>query len=300
MEQRTVTFNQILKENICGKSVAVYGSIEHPYFWALDISYWLDVTPRCALSRIMQDNRKKWATVHGENIKCDGWVLTKESVMDIMKQLEPYYPKARYFSQNLMAMLEEAKNLPLPKINLMPAKTETTKNLFQTVSNAQFGNVRICNSNDEPFFCASDVAKNLGYSNYQEAVRMHCKGVREILTPTNGGNQNMKYIPESDVYRLIVKSKLPAAQKFEKWIFETVLPSIRKTGKYNETTVIDSKPVKMIEAEARLNNSRVRVATKWLQIAKATKIESDRESYIKHAALALTGNCGTELAVRNG
>lgn len=81
-------------------------------------------------------------------------------------------------------------------------------------------------------FRATDVAEALGYSNKMQAVRTHCKGVREIRTPSCGGAQQTKFITESDVYRLITHSKLPAAQKFEAWVFEEVLPSIRKTGGY--------------------------------------------------------------------
>lgn len=65
---------------------------------------------------------------------------------------------------------------------------------------------------------------------------MHCKGVAELSTPTNGGVQLVKYIPEGDVYRLIIKSKLPSAEKFEKWVFDEVLPTLRKTGGYINNT----------------------------------------------------------------
>jgi len=84
----------------------------------------------------------------------------------------------------------------------------------------------------EPWFVASDVASVLGYVNPQKAIRDHCKGVNETGTPSAGGIQTVKIIRESDVYRLVMRSKLPTAEAFEAWVVEEVLPSIRKTGSY--------------------------------------------------------------------
>ena len=81
-------------------------------------------------------------------------------------------------------------------------------------------------------FVASDVAKALGYSRPADAITAHCKGSVKHRLPTNGGMQELKIIPEGDVYRLITHSKLPAAEKFESWVFDEFLPSIRKHGAY--------------------------------------------------------------------
>ncbi|MFN3758742.1 MAG: Bro-N domain-containing protein [Algoriphagus aquaeductus] len=86
--------------------------------------------------------------------------------------------------------------------------------------------------NGKEWFVAKDVAEVLGYKDTVKENRMHCKGMDELSTPSFGGQQMTKIIPEADVMRLIVKSKLPAAEKFEKWFFEDVLPTIRKTGMY--------------------------------------------------------------------
>ncbi len=72
----------------------------------------------------------------------------------------------------------------------------------------------------------------MGYRNISDALRRHCKGVVKHDTLTNGGIQTLSYLPEGDVYRLIVHSKLPTAAKFETWVFDDVLPTIRKTGGY--------------------------------------------------------------------
>lgn len=85
----------------------------------------------------------------------------------------------------------------------------------------------------EPWFVSSDVARVLGYSNPTGAVRDHCKGTSETLVPSGGGLQVTNIIPERDVYRLVMRSKLPAAEKFEEWVVGEVLPSIRKTGRYS-------------------------------------------------------------------
>lgn len=92
--------------------------------------------------------------------------------------------------------------------------------------------VRVVEKDGEPFFVAKDVAELLGYARPTKAVQDHCKGVLKWDTPTEGGIQEMSIIPERDVYRLIMKSKLPAAEQFEEWVVGTVLPSIRKNGGY--------------------------------------------------------------------
>lgn len=100
-------------------------------------------------------------------------------------------------------------------------------------NNPEFGNIRTLETEDgKVLFCASDVASALGYSNTRDAIAKHCKGVVKRDTLTNGGKQEMSFIPEGDVYRLIASSKLPSAVKFESWVFDEVLPAIRKTGSY--------------------------------------------------------------------
>lgn len=106
------------------------------------------------------------------------------------------------------------------------------KNELEIFSSEEFGQVRTMVINNNPYFCASDVAKALGYSNTRDAVSRHCKGVVKSDIPTNSGVQIVSFIPEGDIYRLIMKSKLPSAEKFESWVVDEVLPTIRKTGGY--------------------------------------------------------------------
>ena len=99
-------------------------------------------------------------------------------------------------------------------------------------NNENFGQVRTLTIENKPYFVGKDVATILGYSNPTKAISTHCKGVSKMGMPTEGGQQEMSIIPEGDLYRLIIKSKLPKAQEFEEWVMDEVLPQIRKTGQY--------------------------------------------------------------------
>lgn len=99
-------------------------------------------------------------------------------------------------------------------------------------TNPEFGTIRTVEQDGKVLFCGKDVAAALGYSNPRKALIDHCKGVTKRDTPTSSGIQSMSFITEGDLYRLIASSKLPSAQKFESWVFDEVLPSIRKQGAY--------------------------------------------------------------------
>lgn len=103
-------------------------------------------------------------------------------------------------------------------------------NQMEIFSNQEFGSIRTFEQDGKVLFCGKDIAKALGYQRTADAITAHCKGVCVLPTPSNGGIQRMKFIPEGDVYRLIVHSKLPSAERFERWVFDEVLPSIRKHG----------------------------------------------------------------------
>lgn len=105
-------------------------------------------------------------------------------------------------------------------------------NELQIFDNKEFGEVRMAEIDGKPHFVATDVAIALGYSTPRDAISRHCKGVVKHDTPTLGGIQQLSYISEGDVYRLIIRSKLPSAEKFERWIFDEVIPSVRKNGGY--------------------------------------------------------------------
>lgn len=84
----------------------------------------------------------------------------------------------------------------------------------------------------EPWFVAKDVAKILGYEDTDGAIRKHCKRRKTSPVESAGQVRHVVIIPEADVYRLIMRSKLESAERFEAWVSEEVLPMIRKTGSY--------------------------------------------------------------------
>lgn len=109
-----------------------------------------------------------------------------------------------------------------------------SQEIVKQFSSAEFGTVRTAVAeNGNPLFCAKDVAIALGYSNPRKAIRDHCKG-GTICYPlkTGGGVQDVRFITEGDMYRLIASSKLESAQRFESWVFDEVLPAIRQDGGY--------------------------------------------------------------------
>ncbi len=116
-------------------------------------------------------------------------------------------------------------------------------NMIQAFHNAEFGDVRVLKeAEDKYLFCASDVAKALGYKSERATIRRHCRCVTKRNVPhpqTEGKMMEMNFIPEGDIYRLIVHSQLPSAERFEKWIFEELLPTIRKYGAYMTDSVLD-------------------------------------------------------------
>lgn len=114
-------------------------------------------------------------------------------------------------------------------------------NELMIFNNPEFGEIRTIEENGKVLFCAKDVAAALGYKNTRDAINRHCKGVVKrdgvSLTTNQHGTTTeqtveMAFIPEGDIYRLAAKSELPGADKFESWIFDEVLPSIRRNGGY--------------------------------------------------------------------
>ncbi|MFR8472391.1 MAG: Bro-N domain-containing protein [Clostridium fessum] len=123
-----------------------------------------------------------------------------------------------------------------------------SRQMMEVFENQEFGSIRVLQEAGKTFFCASDVAKALGYVNPYAAVKRHCRGpltkregvVQKVNQYGDAGEQvvEIAFITEGDVYRLIVHSKLPSAERFEHWVFDEVLPSIRKHGVYGRMVEI--------------------------------------------------------------
>ena len=105
-------------------------------------------------------------------------------------------------------------------------------NDLQIFRSAEFGSIRTIEQDGKVLFCGLDIAAALGYAKPRNAISTHCRGALKRGVPTTSGDQTMTFIPEGDVYRLIVHSRLPAAERFEQWVFDEVLPAIRRTGSY--------------------------------------------------------------------
>ena len=123
--------------------------------------------------------------------------------------------------------------------HLMPERKPVMDNKIEIFKNEQFGEVRTILEGEKVLFCAADVAKALGYTNPNKAVNDHCRAITKRSTPISGKVQSINFIPEGDVYRLIIRSKLPAAEKFELWVFDEVIPTIRKTGGYMTDSLLE-------------------------------------------------------------
>jgi prophage antirepressor-like protein len=158
-------------------------------------------------------------------------------------------------------------------------------------NNPDFGEIRTLETNDgKVLFCGKDVATALGYKETAKAIREHCKGVSEIDTPTKGGIQKMKFITESDIYRLTFSSKLPDAEKFTDWITEEVIPSIMRTGSYS----MNGKPKPTNpNTEKRLAiqemNAKTRQAKLLLDFAKLNLSAESKTLLANEAGRIITG-----------
>lgn len=136
-------------------------------------------------------------------------------------------------------------------------------NDIQLFTSNEFGTIRTVEQDGKVLFCGKDVATALGYSNTKDALAKHCKGVaNRYPLKTDGGTQQFRFITEGDLYRLIASSKLPSAQKFESWVFDEVLPSIRKQGGY---------------MTARADETPEEIMARALMLAKDTMDRQQRE-----------------------
>lgn len=122
-------------------------------------------------------------------------------------------------------------------------------NELQIFKNSSFGNLEVLTIEGKQWFPAINVAEILGYANPHKAVRDHTKErgvtIRSVIDSL-GRNQNKKFIDEGNLYRLITKSKLPQAEQFEEWVFDDVLPTLRKTGSYQVKPLTTAEQIQLI------------------------------------------------------
>ncbi len=147
------------------------------------------------------------------------------------------------------------------------------------VLNFQQNSVRtVADNKGELWFLANDVCEILGYTNPRRTVDLHCKsrGVTKRYTPTASGEQEMTYINEPNLYRLIIKSRKPAAEAFEEWVMETVLPAIRKTGGYQITpkTTADDRTGLRRAVAALVGRKRIGYSSAYSMIHQRFNVEA--------------------------
>lgn len=134
--------------------------------------------------------------------------------------------------------------------------------------------IRVVAIDGDPWFVARDVAQVLGYANGSDAIARHCKGVaNHYPLQTGGGAQQVRVVSEADVLRLIVSSKLPAAVQFERWLFEIVLPEIRRTGSFVAQPVL---PQSYSEALRELAESVERAA----ELEAQAELDAPKVAYV--------------------
>lgn len=170
-------------------------------------------------------------------------------------------------------------------------------NELRIFENPELGEVRMVMIDEKPYFVGNDVAKILEYSRPSDAVSANCKGAVMYRIPTPGGMQNAKVIPEGDMYRLIVKAAVQsnsekvrnAAEKFEKWIFDEIIPEIRRTGSY----AIGIKP------DSYMIDDPVQRAKRWIEEQEENRKEKqvleDRVAVLEPDASAFQALCDSKL-----
>lgn len=155
------------------------------------------------------------------------------------------------------------------------------------IFNYESNEVRTVMRNGEPWFCLTDVCKVLGLSNPTAVVDRLDKDERSKF---NLGRQGEAwFISESGLYSVILRSDKPEAKPFRKWVTGTVLPSIRKTGAYSAGKTLPDSAAKAALAEAKLNNSRARLASEWRKLAEKNPVPEYQQICQHYASAALAG-----------
>lgn len=145
---------------------------------------------------------------------------------------------------------------------------------LQVFQNAEFGSVRTATIDGEPYFVGKDVATILGYSNPRDAISKHVddedKGVAKC--DTLGGRQEILFINESGLYSLILRSQLPAAKRFKRWVTSEVLPAIRRHGMYATEELIANPDLAIAAFQALKAEREKRIALEEAVAVQAQQI----------------------------
>jgi len=153
------------------------------------------------------------------------------------------------------------------------------QNMLAVFNNEQFGELQICTIDGKEYFGATNTAKMLGYANPHDAIGRHCKKngvVKHEVIDNMGRTQEINLITEGNLYRLIAKSKLSKAEEFESWVFDEVLPSLRKRGVY----IMEYADDKVIDNEKLFGKRRVKNTFAKAEVHDVEKLYEDCINYI--------------------
>lgn len=210
-----ITFNNM--------NVRVINKNNDPWFVLIDVCKILKIKNPSTISVKLNDDEKDYSFINTTSGTQAAIIVNKSGLYSLVNRSRK--PGAKQFKKWVTSEV-------LPSLNHKPILGNKDMLDNSILFDFESTSIRVFSINDEAWFSASDVAKALGYKRPADAIRSHCKGVGETKTLTTGGLQTIKIIPERDVYRLVMRSKLPSAEQFEEKVVSEVLPSIRKTGGY--------------------------------------------------------------------
>lgn len=157
----------------------------------------------------------------------------------------------------------------------------------------EFGEVDVMMMDDKFWFPATKCAEILGYSHPENAVSRHCKESLKRGVLTAGGVQEVNFIPEGDLYRLIIRSKLESAQRFEEWIFDGVLPTIRKHGAYIMPDLLEElqrnteKNAELLKSLAEEQRERLAAEDRYRRLERENQEYKDKTVQLETASRLL-------------
>lgn len=157
--------------------------------------------------------------------------------------------------------------------------------------NPEFGELRTAERNEETWFCLTDICRPLGLRAAHVRGRLKAEGIVTIDTPTNSGVQGMLYVTEGNLYRAIFQSRKPEADRFTDWVTEEVLPSIRKTGRYENRPMsmaenLAAQAQLLVEQEKRIARIEQRVETALTAVARPSA-----DTWVPDMAAAIANYC---------
>lgn len=153
--------------------------------------------------------------------------------------------------------------------------------------------VRAVEVDGRPWFVGRDVATALGFADTVNALKQHARGVvkRHPIVDTLGRQQEVTLIGESDVLRLVVRSRLPAAERFERWVFEEVLPQIGRTGGYGQADTLAA-----LEDLAQLRDLLLGYADRVIGLERTVAQQAPKVEALERIADARGAMCLTDTA----